>query len=242
MAQDPSQASSFRITLEVSRSHAGNAIEFDVPVPGPASRVLDALLYVREHLDASLGFRYSCRAGMCGSCAVVINDQEALSCQTSIGSLGTERVRVSPLRALPVLRDLMCDMTPFTNTVRCADAALRPVDPDRETLPQMPPGAPHRALIERQNGCISCAACYSACASTATQPGALGPAALNRLLMLTLDERDAKGKARLATVAGDPQVLGSQALGDGSDVCPVGVPLREGMVELKRLLAAEAVA
>ncbi|HSJ98273.1 MAG TPA: 2Fe-2S iron-sulfur cluster-binding protein, partial [Myxococcota bacterium] len=90
MADSPS----FRISLEVSRSQAGRPSVFDVPVPGPASRVLDALLYVREHLDPSLGFRYSCRAGMCGSCAVVVNGREALACQTAIGPLGTDVVRV----------------------------------------------------------------------------------------------------------------------------------------------------
>lgn len=236
------QGQSFHIRLEVSRTQADKPAVFDVPVPGPASRVLDALLYVREHLDASLAFRYSCRAGMCGSCAVVVNGKEALACQTAIGPLGTTSVRVSPLRALPVLRDLMCDMTPFLESMKRADAALRPAEPDRKTLRQMPPGAPHRKLIEGQNGCITCGACFSACEWTATRPGYLGPAAMNRVLMLSLDERDAKGRARLATVANDSGVLRCHGLGNCSQVCPVGIPLREGMVKLKGLLATEDIA
>ena len=227
-----------RITLVVSRSDATRPSSFEVPVPGPASRVLDALLYVRENVDPSLGFRYACRAGMCGSCAVVVNGKEALACQTSIAPLRTDIVRVDPLRALPVLRDLMCDMSPFFATLKRADAALRPSDPDCPSLRVMPPGDPRRALIEGQNGCLTCGACYSACEWTSTRPDYLGPAAMNRVLMLALDERDARGKARLATVASESGALRCHGLGSCSEVCPVGIPLREGMQKLKGLLAA----
>ena len=230
------------ITLEVARSDASRPASFTVPVPAPHSRVLDALLYVREHLDPSLGFRYSCRAGMCGSCAVVVNGKEALACQTAIGPLGTDHVRVTPLRALPVLRDVMCDMTPFFETLRRAEAALKPKEPERATPRVMPPAQPRRAAIEQQNGCITCGACFSACEWSATRPGYLGPAAMNRVLMLALDERDADGMKRLASVAHDSGALRCHALGNCSTVCPVDVPLREGMQKLKGLLATEDVA
>lgn len=237
MADD--QAS--RITLEVSRSEKGRRSSFDVPVPGLASRVLDALLYVRENLDPSLGFRYSCRVGMCGSCAVVVNGKEVLACQTAIRTLGTATVRVSPLRALPVLRDVMCDMAPFFSSLKRADAAMRPKEPGRTTLRVMPPDEPNRASIERHNGCITCGACYSACEWSATRPGYLGPAAMIRVLMLSLDERDAGGKARLATVANETGALRCHGLGNCTAVCPVDIPVREGMQTLKGLLATEDV-
>lgn len=231
-----------RIRLEVHRSDKSRASTFDVPVPAPASRVLDALLYVRENLDPTLGFRYSCRAGMCGSCAVVVNGREVLACQAAIGPLGTDHVRVAPLRALPVLRDVMCDMQPFFDTLKRADAAMRPKDPGRTTIQALPPGDPNRARIEKQNGCITCGACFSACEWSATRPGYLGPAAMNRVLMLALDERDAKNRSRLATVATESGVLRCHGLGNCSTVCPVDVPLREGMEQLKGLLATEEIA
>jgi succinate dehydrogenase/fumarate reductase-like Fe-S protein len=103
----------------------------------------------------------------------------------------------------------------------------------------MPPGDAHRALIEGQNGCLTCGACYSACEWTATRPGYLGPAAMNRVLMLALDERDAVGRARLATVAQEAGVLRCHALGNCGAVCPADIPLREGMEKLKGFLAAE---
>ena len=232
-------ATARHVTLEVARSDASRPTSFQVPVPAPTSRVLDLLLHVREHLDPSLGFRYSCRAGMCGSCAVVVNGKEALACQTSIGSLGTDRVRVGPLRALPVLRDVMCDMTPFFDTLRRAQAALKPREPERATPRTMPPAEPRRAAIERQNGCITCGACFSACEWSATRPGYLGPAAMNRVFMLALDERDRDGLKRLASVAHEGGALRCHALGSCSSVCPVEIPLREGMQKLKGLLATE---
>jgi succinate dehydrogenase/fumarate reductase iron-sulfur protein len=231
-----------RITLVVARSDGDRASRFDVPVPGSASRVLDALLYVREHLDPSLGFRYSCRAGMCGSCAVVVNGKEALSCQTAIGPLGTDVVRVEPLRALPVLRDVMCDMAPFFATLKRAGAAMDPREPDRTSLPAMPPGDRRPALTEPQNGCNTCGACFSACEWSSTRPDYLGPAAMNRVLMLALDERDARGRARLATVAHEGGALRCHGLGSCSEVCPIDIPLRDGMRQLKGLLAAGPIA
>ena len=235
MAEKPLRAS---ITLEVARTpKEGARARFDVPVTGAAGRVLDALLHVREHVDPTLAFRYACRAGMCGSCAVVINGREGLACQTTIASLGTDVVRVAPLRSLPVQRDLMVDMRPFFETLRRADAALRPREPRRRMIRTIPPHGVDRAAIERQNGCITCGACYSACEWTSTRSRYLGPAALNRVLMLALDERDAAGRNRLLAVASDDGALRCHALGSCSAVCPVEVPVREGMQKLKGLLA-----
>ncbi len=231
-----------RITLEVARSPQGEVrARFEVPVPGAASRVLDALLYVRHHLDPTLGFRYACRVGMCGSCAVVINGKEGLACQTTVASLGTRIVSVGPLRSLPVQKDLMVDMKPFFDSFKRADAAFRPTEPARRSIRTLPPGDPDRMLIERQNGCITCGACYSACEWSASRVGYLGPATLNRLLMLSLDERDAKGARRLAVAATDAGALRCHALGNCSEVCPVEVPLREGMQKLKGLLSTRKV-
>jgi fumarate reductase iron-sulfur subunit len=226
-----------RITLEVARSDPARPARFDVPVPAPASRVLDALLYVREHLDPTLGFRYACRAGMCGSCAVVVNGREMLSCMASIGALGTSTVIVEPLRALPVLHDVICDMTPFFDTLRRAHAALQPAEPERATLRVMPPSEPRRALIERHNGCITCGACHSACAGAGVQPSDQSPAALDRVLMLCLDERDAGGRDRLDDVASDVAALRAADLRSCDAVCPAGIPLQDAIAKLDALLA-----
>ena len=228
------------ITLDVARSDPTQRSRFDVPVPTAGSRVLDALLYVREHLDPTLGFRYACRAGMCGACAVVVNGKEALACQLPVAALGTREVAVAPLRSLPVLRDLVCDMDPFFAGWKRAHAALQPREPGRTTPRTMPPGELRRAMIEGQNGCLTCGACDSACARSQDDDHAYGPAALNRVLMLALDERDAQGMARLAPLAGEAARLRAYAGADIDAVCPVGIPLRRGMDALERLVAGEA--
>ena len=232
-----SNVESFEITLEVSRTDGDDLVSFKVPVPSKNSRVLDALLYVRHNIDPSLGFRYSCRAGMCGSCAVVVNGKEGLACQTTIGSLQSDVVRVEPMRALPVLRDVMCDMDPFFKTLINSHAALVSKDPDRTTLRIMPPGEKVRKSIQDQNGCITCGACFSACEWSATKQGYLGPSAMNRVLMLALDERDSLGKKRLRGIATDSGILRCHGLGNCSTVCPVDIPLQEGMQKLKGLIS-----
>jgi succinate dehydrogenase/fumarate reductase iron-sulfur protein len=229
------------ITLDVARSDASRPSRFEVPVPTAGSHILDALLYVRERLDATLGFRYACRAGMCGACAVVVNGKEALACQLPVAALGTPEVRVAPLRGLPVLRDLVCDMEPFFAGWKRAHAALQPDAPARDTPRTMPPGEPRRALIEGQNGCLTCGACDSACADSLGGDHARGPAALNRVLMLVLDERDARSRERLSTIAPETARLRAYAQSGIDDVCPVGIPLRRAMDALERLVAGERV-
>lgn len=214
------------VTLEIVRTGAGKASRFSVPVPSPTSRVLDALLHVREHLDPTLGFRYSCRAGMCGSCALIVNGREMLACQATIADLGTDVLRVAPLRALPVLRDLMSDMTPFFESFKRCGGALRAREPERRTPRTMPPGERDRATVERHNGCLTCGACHSA---TATAAGHAGPAEVNRLLMLALDERDALGKARLSAIAADARLLRFRAAPDLDRICPAEIPLFEAI-------------
>jgi len=229
------------ITIDVARSDPSRPSRFEVPVPSAGSRVLDALLYVRERLDATLGFRYACRAGMCGACAVVVNGKEALACQLPVAALGAREVRVSPLRGLPVLRDLVCDMEPFFAGWKRARAALQPTEPAPVAPRTMPPGEPRRALIEGQNGCLTCGACDSACADSLGGDHARGPAALNRVLMLALDERDAEGSGRLSAIAPETDRVRAYAQSSIDDVCPVGIPLRRAMDMLERLVAGERV-
>lgn len=222
MAQNPFRT----IVLDVARSDAGRPTRFEVPVPSPTSRVLDALLHIREHLDPTLGFRFSCRAGMCGSCAVIVNGREMLSCQATIAELGAGVVRVAPLRALPVLRDLVNDMTPFFESFKRVDAGLVPVEPGLRAPRTMPPGGPDRSMIERHNGCLTCGACHSA---TDTHPGHAGPAEVNRVMMLALDERDARGKSRVAGVAADARALKAHAAADLDRICPAEIALTEAI-------------
>lgn len=223
--------------LTVQRTHDGRREStYAVSLTNPNARLLDALIKVRQEQDPALGFRFSCRVGMCGSCAMVVNGRERLACQTPVAELGTS-IRVGPLRSLPVKRDLIPDMTPFFDAMKRSHAALDPKEPELQAIRTMPPSDPHRASIERQNGCITCGACFSACEWTRTHPGYVGPSALNRLFMLALDERDARGTKRLDLAASTEGVLRCHTTGNCSVVCPVDVPVKAGMQRLKGLLA-----
>jgi succinate dehydrogenase/fumarate reductase iron-sulfur protein len=226
-----------KVTLHVARSNGVNALSrFDVEVANENIRVLDVLVSAREHGDPTLGFRYACRVGMCGSCAMIINGKEALACQTAIASLGTTKLVLEPLRGLPVQHDLMVDITPFFAGIKRLDAAFKPIDPGSRVLRRMPPADEVRAAIEAQNGCITCGACYSACARNTSRGDCPSPAALNRVLMLTLDERDALGRTRLDKVSADDPSLRSEGLGVDF-ACPQGIRLNGAMTQLRQLAA-----
>lgn len=210
--------------------------EFQIPVDNPHSRVLDLLLYARQNSDHKLGFRYSCRVGMCGSCAVNINGRERLACQTSVGELGTKMIEIQSLRSLPTKKDVVSDMTPFFNSMKKANAALDPVNPELRAVQKLPPNEKTRLNIESKNGCITCGACYSACEWTRSHKGYLGPASLNRLHMLSLDERDSLGAERLKVAAAASGTTRCHTVGNCSAVCPIGIPIKESLFQLKSLI------
>src|SRR2546421_11293689 len=110
---------------------------------GPDTTVLDALVEIQRRRDPSLAFRYACRVGMCGSCAVVVNGRERWACRTRLAALGDGDVTVRPLYHFPLLRDLVVDMAPFTAKQRAVGAALVPA-PDAELYALIPADSAER--------------------------------------------------------------------------------------------------
>ena len=226
------------VTLEIARSGSGGGQErFDVPVPSTHARVLDALSWARENEDPSLGFRFACRVGMCGACAVVINGKETLACQTTLGEIDESTIRIEPLRGLPVQHDLIVDMRPFFSNLARAEAGLKPRDPQSRDLPIIAPDSNERTTIEAQNGCITCGACVSAIADQPQVDDPVGLAALNRILMLMLEERDSAGATRLDEFADEVRALRPQSAEHAESVCPANIPLASALEQLKSFVA-----
>lgn len=226
------------VTLEITRSGSvGGKQRFEVPVPSKHARVLDALNWVRENEDPSLGFRFACRVGMCGTCAVIINDREALACQTTLGKFGERTIRIEPLRGLPVQHDLIVDMQPFFSNLARAEAGLKPREPHSNKLSIIPPASNKRTTIEAHNGCITCGACVSAIADQLQSSDPVGLAALNRLLMLMLEERDSIGAERLGEFIEEVQTLSLQAAEHAESICPADIPLSSALEQLKSFAA-----
>lgn len=216
---------------------------FEVPA-APGMSVLAALFYVQDEIDDSLSLRYSCRGAVCGNCAMLINRVPRLACRTQVEALlkgadsidlkpypaiegGVEwdpqrEILVEPLPHLPVIKDLVVDMTKFFEYYRAVEPVLKPVEAPAGREHIMEPAAVHR--IEPYTNCILCAACFGACPVNAGNPDYKGPAALAKLYRFHIDTREAPGDARLMLANERSGWWGCEFHTNCSGVCPKQVP------------------
>ena len=223
-------------TLSVFRFTPGGAERcqtFEVEA-GPDTTVLDALVAIQRGQDSTLAFRYACRVGMCGSCGLVVNGRERWACRTRLVALEAGPVSVRPLYHLPLLRDLVVDMTPFTAKLRAVGAALVPTA-GAATYALIPPDSVERREIDPAIECIGCAMCVSACTMVAHDPRFPGPAALNRAYTLARDSRDAGPQARWSVLLSDDGLARCHGQGTCTEVCPMGLAPTTSIIRLRRL-------
>jgi fumarate reductase iron-sulfur subunit len=187
---------------------------------GADTTVLDALVEIQRGADPTLAFRYACRVGMCGSCAMVINGRERWACRTRLATLGAGPITLRPLYHFPVLRDLVVDMAPLTARFQAAGAAFVPAA-EAPTAARIPGDSAERRDIDGAIECIGCGMCLSACTMVAWNPRFPGPAALNRAYTLQRDSRDAGAPARWAMLLGDDALPRCHGQGNCTEVCPM---------------------
>jgi fumarate reductase iron-sulfur subunit len=181
----------------------GRYQEFDVP-RHPSQTVLDVVTYIQRALDPTLAYRYACRVGMCGSCAMTVNGVPRWTCRTHVDKVVEGDVlSVGPLRNLPVIRDLVTDMREFFDKWARAKGQFTGNRSRSDDFEPVKPGSADRVAVEAGIECIGCGVCYSACDVVAWNRDYLGPAALNRAWTLVKDERDRGRLERLRAVAGD---------------------------------------
>lgn len=196
--------------------------------------VLDALVDVQRRLDPTLAFRYACRVGMCGSCAMVVNGRERWACRTLLKSLRTGIVTVRPLYHFPLIRDLVVDMAPLAEQSARVGGAFVP----KEATPaaaRIPAGAPERGRIDPAIECIGCGMCVSACTMVANDERFPGPAALNRLYTLQADSRDGAHEDRSAVMLSEDTLTRCHTEMNCTDVCPMGISPTASILALRRL-------
>lgn len=230
------------ITVSVQRSgEAGAKARFETHRVALAEKasVLDAFFELQRGPCPDLAFRFSCRVGMCGSCAMVVNGRERLTCSTLIKEVGTE-LRIEPLRNLPVVRDLAVDLKPFFAAYQRSMPQFIPRDNLQadEFHPIRHDSAEWKAL-DHQPQCIDCGSCYSACTLVTLKPGYLGPMALHRALNLVVDPREKARSERLNLVSGEAGAFRCHTLGNCRDVCPRGISPTHSIERLKRLATFE---
>ncbi|HET7450397.1 MAG TPA: 2Fe-2S iron-sulfur cluster-binding protein [Gaiellaceae bacterium] len=218
-----------RLDVAVARTDEGAETQFAVEVEEPAV-VLDVLLAV-QRLDPTLGFRYSCRVSMCGTCAVRVDGRPALACQTAIDA-ESESLIVEPLAGLPVVRDLIVDTTPFWDAWRRVEPWFVPREDGEDRA--LAAGDPSRAEVEAGLDCIGCGVCWTACDLTAGRKGFIGPAALNRTMVLAADPRDGARERRLRIVGGEGGVTRCHYVHGCSGACPKGLDPAASIRRLRR--------
>ena len=222
--------------VEVWRGGAGGSFQrFDVPRHG-SQTVLDVVTYIQRALDPTLAYRFACRVGMCGSCAMTVNGAPRWTCRTHVDKVYEgEKLQIAPLRNLPVIRDLVTDMREFFDKWARAKGNFQGALTRKDDFPRVKPE--QRAQVDAAIECIGCAVCYSACDVVAQNPDYLGPAALNRAWTLTKDERDIAGAERLRAVAGDAGCHACHTHMSCTEHCPKQLSPTAGIAGLKREVA-----
>jgi fumarate reductase iron-sulfur subunit len=227
------------VTLRVFRWTADQAERLDeYRVTAAAdTTVLDALVEIQRAQDPTLAFRYACRVGMCGSCAMVVNGRERWACRTRLESLGPGPISVRPLYHFPLLRDLVVDMTPFASKLRDVGAALTPRE-GAEPYALVSGGSAERREIDLAIECIGCGMCVSACTMVGHNERFPGPAALNRALTLELDHRDGGRGARWRVLLSEDALARCHGQGNCTEVCPMSLSPADSIRRLRRLAVA----
>ena len=200
--------------------------------------VLDALAYIQRYHDRTLAFRYACRLGMCGTCTVMVNDIPRWACRTSMVRLGIERLRITPLRHLPVVKDVMVDYAPFVAKYREAMPFFVPAQATADVAAIAQESRERRA-IDPNLECITCGACYASCTMLSHDPEYLGPAALNRAFTLVRDSRDGARAERLEAVGGEHGCWRCHSLYNCTEVCPKHLSPTRAIKGLKRALTLD---
>jgi fumarate reductase iron-sulfur subunit len=229
------------LKVEVWKGGAqGSFREFDVPRE-PSQTVLDVVTYIQRMLDPTLAYRFACRVGMCGSCAMTVNGVPRWTCRTHVDKvLRNERLKLEPLRNLPAIRDLVTDMREFFDKWARARGQFSGSRTKRDAFAAIASSSPQRAQIDAGIECIGCAVCYSACDVVAWNPQYLGPAALNRAWTLARDTRDRKSLERLRAVAGDAGVHSCHSHMSCTERCPKRISPTAAIAGLKRQILKSA--
>ena len=230
-----------QITLQVARYRpeeeaAPTFQEYDVPCPKDWV-VLDALNYVKDRLDGTLSYRWSCRMGICGSCGMTVNGEPKLACATFLSDYAPGPVRVEPLRNFPVIRDLVVEIGDFMRKL----SKVKPwiIRKDHKPLSD----GEYRQTPQEMDAyaqfsmCINCMLCYAACPIYGLDQEFIGPAAIALAQRYNLDSRDEGAGERLEVLSEQEGIWGCTFVGECTEVCPKDVD-PAGAIQRYKLTAA----
>jgi fumarate reductase iron-sulfur subunit len=231
-----------KLTVSIWRgdAEAGAFETFEAPA-FENQTVLDVVAWVQQNAEPALAYRYACRVGMCGSCAMMVNGAPRWTCRTHVSTVVEDgALEIAPLRNFPVIRDLAVDMAPFfekwTRAGGAHEGAADRFDPVASVAPSS------AARVEADSGieCINCGVCYASCDTVAGSPDYLGPAALLRAWTIHNDSRQADPMRALRAVSGAGGCHNCHSQGGCTRHCPNGLDPLRGILGLKRATARAA--
>jgi fumarate reductase iron-sulfur subunit len=215
----------------------GRYVDYEVPRRDNQT-VLDVVTWVQRYADATLSYRFACRVGMCGSCAMTVNGRPRWTCRTHVSKVASNgRLTIGPLENLPIIKDLATDMQPFFEKWQQAKGRFAPSKTRTDPVERIAPSTPARIAADAAIECINCGICYAACDTVRWNLDYLGPAALNRAWTLVNDTRDAGNVERLSAIAADSGCHNCHSHQSCQEHCPVSLNPTASIAGLKRQTA-----
>ena len=182
--------------------------------------VLQGLQYIKDYLDGTLSFRWSCRMAICGSCGEMIDGIPKLACKTFLRDYYPNKVRVEPLAHFPIERDLVVGMEGFIEKLASIKPYIIPKEPRSLEQGEYLQTPAQLQQILQFSACINCTLCYAACPQYGLNPDFVGPGLLALLHRYNADSRDGARAERMELVNADEGVWSCTAVGYCSEVCP----------------------
>ena len=184
--------------------------------------VLDALNWIKDNVDGTLSYRWSCRMGVCGSCGMMINGDPKLTCAVFLKDYFPMAIRVEPLVNFAVERDLVIVMDDFMAKLKSVKPWIIRDDTDQTDEEYLQ--TPSQLTTYKQfSMCINCMLCYSACPELDGNPDFLGPAVIALAHRYNLDSRDQGTAERQDILGSEEGVWGCALVGECTEVCPKNV-------------------
>ena len=192
---------------------------YQVPFTDDMS-VLQGLQYIKDHLDGTVSFRWSCRMAICGSCGMMINNTPMLSCKTFLRDFYPTRIQIEAMRHLPIEKDLIVNIDDFIRKLESIKPYIIPKAVRSLEQGEYLQTPTQRDKYEQFSSCINCLLCYAACPQYGLNPEFTGPGVLALLHRYNADSRDGGRAERMQIVNADTGVWGCTLVGYCSEVCP----------------------
>ena len=195
--------------------------------------VLDAINHVKDHLDTTLSYRWSCHMAVCGSCGMMIDGEPKLACKAPVRDYADRTVRIEPLANFPIERDLVVVMDDFMDKLKRVKPYIIRKDEKPLEEGEYKQSPAELKKYKQFTLCINCLCCYAACPQYALIPEFIGPAALTMAHRYNQDSRDQGLAERHDEVATPVGAWDCSFAGECSEVCPKHVDPAAALQQLK---------